>query len=145
MSDQRDQAVGMYNATWALIEAPDRTPEQDRRMLTLACASRQLWDDIGGPEQLAVGDWQIAHVASLLGHAGLALEFAAAAYDRAVSSDVPTWLVASTCEGLARAHAVAGHSEERDAWIVRAEETLSAVDDPEDRELIESQIATIER
>ena len=141
--EQRKLAVGMFNATWALIDTKDRSPEQDREMLTAACASRQLWGNIGGPEQLVTGDWQVAHVASLLGHTALALDFATAAYSRAAVSEVPGWLKASACEGLARAHAVAGHSQERDAWIDRARQLLAEVDDAEDRELIESQIATI--
>ena len=56
---------------------------------------------------------------------------------------MPTWLVASTQEGLARAHAAAGHDEERDRWAADARRTLEAVDDDEDRELIESQLATV--
>jgi hypothetical protein len=69
--------------------------------------------------------------------------FATAAYERAAAADLPTWLVASTCEGLARAHAVAGHDDERDAFVARAHELLATVDDAEDRSLIESQLATI--
>jgi len=142
---QRTLAIAMFNATWDLIDTTDRTPQQDQRMLTSACASRQLWNDIGGPEQLAVGDWQVAHVASLLGYASVALDFAAAAYARASVSDVPKWMVASACEGLARAHAAADQATERDAWIERAEELLAEVEDDEDRQLIASQLATIER
>jgi hypothetical protein len=140
---QRDLAVAAFNRTWELIDDNDRTAEQDREMLVSACASRYLWREIGGPEQIATGDWQVAHVASLLGHSAMALEFATAAYAIASTSDVPQWLVASTCEGLARAHAVAGHEVERDDWVRRAREILAEVADAEDRDLIESQIATI--
>jgi len=140
---QRDLAVAMFNRTWELIDTADRTAELDREMLTSAAASRALWADIGGPEQLAVGDWQVAHVASLLGHKQIALDFASAAYRRASAADVPRWLVASTCEGLARAHATAGHHVERDEWVRRARAILTEVDDPDDRDLIESQLATI--
>ena len=142
---RRDLAVALYNQTWALLDTEDRDPEDDRRMITSAMGSRALWQPIGGPEQQAIGDWQVAHVASVLGYADLALEFATAAYATASSSEVPTWLLASTCEGLARAHAVAGHRPERDEWIGRAQEVLQRVDDADDRELIESQLASIDR
>ena len=56
---------------------------------------------------------------------------------------MPLWLLASTQEGLARAHAVAGHDDERDRWAADARATLSEVDDVEDRELIESQLDTV--
>ena len=142
---QRDMAVEYFNAAWTLIDDPDRSAEQERQMLVLACASRQLWSEVGGPAEVATGDWQIAHVAALTGHDDLALDFANAAYELAVASDVPRWLVASTCEGLARAHAAAGHHAEKDAWIATAREQLAKVDDSEDRELIESQLASIPR
>ena len=109
---QRGLAAQTFNAAWNLIDKSERTSEEERQMLTLACASRALWEGIGGAEQKVTGDWQVAHVASLLGHASLALEFANAAYEEASTSDVPTWLLASTCEGLARAHATAGHVDE---------------------------------
>jgi hypothetical protein len=144
MTDQqRGFAVQYYNQTWDLIDQAGRTPGDDRRMLTLAMASRALWDDIGGDEQRVTGDWQVAHVAALTGHADLSLDFAAAAYERASDTAVPLWLKASTCEGLARAHAAAGHEAERDAWVLKARELLEQVDDADDRVLIEGQLATV--
>ncbi|MCZ3388434.1 MAG: hypothetical protein LH645_04785 [Actinomycetia bacterium] len=145
MTDQqRGLAVQCYNQTWDLIDQVARTPADDRQMLTLAMASRALWDDIGADEQWITGDWQVAHVAALTGHPDLSLDFAAAAYERASNADVPLWLRASTCEGLARAHAAAGHEAERDAWALKARELLEQVDDADDRALIEGQLATVD-
>ena len=145
MTDQqRALAVQYFNQTWDLIDQPTRIAADDRRMLTLAMASRALWDDIGADEQLITGDWQVAHVAALTGHADLSLDFAAAAYERAAGAAVPLWLKASTCEGLARAHAAAGHQAERDAWVLKARELLGQVDDDDDRALIEGQLATVD-
>ena len=59
------------------------------------------------------------------------------------ASPVELWLVASAQEGMARAHAAAGHDQERDQWAADARATLAGVDDDEDRELIESQLATV--
>lgn len=143
VDDQRSLAARYYNQAWDLIDESARSAADDRRLLSLAMASRALWDDIGDDEQWITGDWQVAHVAALTGHAGLSLDFAAAAYERAVEADVPLWLKASTCEGLARAHAAAGHSAERDAWIVKARELLERVDDADDRAVVEGQLATI--
>jgi hypothetical protein len=142
-TDQRDLAMRFFIQAWDLIDKSGRTPAEDRRLLTLAMASRALWDDIGADEQWITGDWQVAHVAALTGFADLALDFAAAAYERAARADVPLWLKASTCEGLARAHAVAGHDAERDAWVLRARELLEQVDDADDRAVIEGQLSTI--
>ena len=64
--------------------------------------------------------------------------------DQATAADVPTWLQASVCEGVARAHAVGGRAAARDAWIDRARQRLAAVADADERALIESQLATID-
>jgi hypothetical protein len=142
---RRNLAVELFNQTWATLDQEARTAGDDRRMLATAMGSLALWQTVGGPEQQAIGGWQVAHVACVLGYADLALDFAAAAHDTAANSEVPTWLRASTCEGLARAHAAAGHPQERDEWIARAKNLLKQVDDADDRQLIEEQLASIDR
>jgi hypothetical protein len=142
--EHRALAGGYFNSAWDLIETPNRTPEQDRDLLTLAFASRQHWIEAeGSAENLAVADWQIAHAASLLGLSDLALAFARAAVERAEANDVPTWMKASAHEGLARAHATAGESDSFTYEVELARALLEKVADPEDRALIESQLAAI--
>lgn len=141
---QRALAVRLFNRTWELLES-ERDAAADREALETAMASRLHWTGIGTDENLAAGDWLVGHVASRLGHAELALDFAAAAHERVATSreQLPAWLVASTLEGLARAHAVAGHDEERDAFAADARRVLEAVEDEEDREIVEGQLASI--
>lgn len=99
--NHRKLAVGYFNSAWDRIDLAERTPAQDRDMLGIALTSRQHWIEAGGTdENLAVADWQVAHAASLAGFGQVALSFAHAAVDRGDSSDVPTWLKASTHEGL---------------------------------------------
>jgi hypothetical protein len=141
---QRALAVNLFNRTWELLRSP-RSPADDRIMLACALASRLHWTGIGTDENYAVGDWLVAHVASHLGYSDLALDFAATAHQTASATDppAPPWLVASTQEGLARAHAVAGHDDERDRYAQAARRTLESVDDAEDRALIAEQLASI--
>jgi hypothetical protein len=144
VAEHRDFAIGYFNAAWDLIDLPTRTAAQDRDMLGIALASRQHWVDAGGTdENLAVADWQVAHTASLAGFVDVALSFAQAAAVRADGGAVPTWLKASTHEGLARAHAVAGDRVgfEREAAVARA--LLETLPDDDDRQLIEGQLASI--
>jgi len=44
---ERQLAVGLYNATWELIDAPDRSSGDDLRMLHMAHASRHHWAQVG--------------------------------------------------------------------------------------------------
>lgn len=141
----RALAVRLFNHTWELLEASTRGPAEDRAMLAAALASRLHWQGIGTAENEAAGDWLVAHVASHLGYADLALDFASAAHETAVGADppVPAWLVASTLEGLARAHACAGHETERDRYAADTRRALESVDDEQDRALVAGQLAAI--
>ena len=80
-------------------------------MVHAAHASRYHWGQVGGPEQLAIGEWQCARVYSVLGRAEPALHHARRCLEIATAGDVPDWLVASAHEGLARAYLVAGDRE----------------------------------
>jgi hypothetical protein len=140
---RRSLAVEAFNGAWDLIDQPSRTPGEDRDMLVRAAASRYLWDAVGSDDQRAVGDWQIAHVLSWMGEGSLALRFAAAALERAEANGWEDWRRASCLEGVARAHAVLGDEPERDRYASLCQVALGALEDPEDRDLIASQLATV--
>jgi len=135
----------LFNKTWELIDLPDRTAEQDRLMLVQACAAWWHWDKVGTEQNRAIADWQVAHVASLLGHGDLALDFAGSALRRAETGELEDWVLASALEGVARAHAAAGHQAERDAYVARAREALNQISEDEERRLIGGQIDSVPR
>ena len=136
-------AKAAFNGAWDLIETPDRSVDDDRQMLTLAFASRWHWGEAGSAENKTIADWQVAHVASLVGEPSLALRYAQSAYDAARSNDLPDWLRASTAEGLARAHASAGDRASYEVYAAEARQLVEQLDDEEDRELILGQLAAI--
>ena len=144
MPDHQELAVETYNTAWELLDSQDRTPEEDDRVLTLAFTSRHHWDEAGGgDEQLAVGDWFIGHVAAQVGLGGLALRFSRRALDRVEAAGLEGWLRASVYEGMARANAAVGDTEERERYTALAEAALAGIDDPEEREVIEDQLRSI--
>ena len=112
-------------------------------MLVTACASWLAWEAVGTDKNLAIADWQIAHVASLLGYGDLAIAHATEAFERTARARLPDWMHASALEGLARAHAAAGHKAERDEYAQRAAAALREIEDQEERDLIGSQLATV--
>jgi hypothetical protein len=142
-SAHRAFATASFNGAWELIDLTERTDAQRRQMLVLAFAARWHWGEVGTAENIAVSDWQVAHVANLAGETALALDFAQAAYNAARRDDLPDWLRASTAEGLARASAGAGDAEGFERYAAEARELIAALDDEEDRELISSQLASI--
>ena len=138
----------LFNHTWTLLEIPDRTQEQVDEMIAATHASAWHWSKAGGTlANAARSQWQIARVYSTLGrgepavtHARRCLELAEAATKAGVADD---WDVPSALEGLARAQAVAGDLAGAAATLARARETAAAISDPEDRQLIESDLASI--
>jgi hypothetical protein len=142
-SAHRASAVASFNGAWELIDLPDRTPEQNRRMLTLAFAARWHWGEIGTAENIAVSDWQVGHAAALAGEVSLAKTFSAAAYEVARSDDLPDWLRASSAEGMARACAVDGDRAGYDRYAEEARTLIAGLEDEEDRALITGQLASI--
>jgi len=137
----------LYNHVWSLLEVPERTAEQVDEMLYAVHASAYHWTKGGGTlANRARSEWQIARVYSTLGrgepavwHARRCLELAEAAVDAGVADD---WDVPSALEGLARAQAVSGDRAAAEATRARARAALEGIADPEDRELIEQDLAT---
>ncbi|HEV8563948.1 MAG TPA: helix-turn-helix domain-containing protein [Actinomycetota bacterium] len=141
--ERRRLAAELFNSTWTLLEKPDRTQEDDDRMVHAAHASRFHWGEIGGAQQLAVGEWQCSRVYAVLGRAESALHHGRRALEIAEAGDAPDWTVASAYEAIARAHAVAGDRGEATRFASLAREVCDRITDPEDREVIEGDLATL--
>jgi len=139
----RQVAVDTFNAAWELIDLPARTPALDRELLGLAFASRYHWGVVGGDEEHMVGDWLIAHVASLQGLGELAYRFASTALDLARAKGWDDWRLASMLEGMARACAAIEDTPGRDQYAAEARRVLATLEDSNDRELIAAQLASI--
>lgn len=140
---ERQLAADLFNLVWTLLEQTGRTTEDDDRMVHAAHASRYHWGQVGGPEQLAIGEWQCARVYSVLGRAEPALHHARRCLEIAAANPVPDWLIASAHEGLARAYAVAGQRESAFASRAAAEAALTKVTDAEDRQVVQDDLASL--
>jgi DNA-binding transcriptional MerR regulator len=140
---QKALAASLFNRVWELLEKPDRTAEDDDEMVNAAHASRLLWSTIGDAQNFAIGDWQISRVYSVLGRSEPAVFHARRCLDHSTLVEGQPWLLASAYEGLARAYAVAGDRAAASEWKVKAEQRLREVEDADDREIVERDIATL--
>lgn len=140
---ERQLAADLFNLVWTLLEQTGRTTEDDDRMVHAAHASRYHWGQVGGPQQLAIGEWQCARVYSVLGRAEPALHHARRCLEIATAGAVPDWLIASAHEGVARAYAVAGQRESALAARAEAEAALEKVTDAEDRQVVQDDLASL--
>jgi DNA-binding transcriptional MerR regulator len=146
--EHRRLGKDLYNHTWTLLETADRTPEQVDEMIAATHASAYHWSKSGGTlANAARGQWQIARVYSSLGrgepalwHAQRCVALAEAAVAAGVADD---WDIAAALETLARAQAAAGDPAAARSTVARARDALGAIADPEDRQLIEQDLASL--
>jgi hypothetical protein len=141
---RRALAVGLFNHVWTLLETTDRTVEQDDEMVHAAHASRYHWGEVGEKVNVARGEWQCSRVYAVLGRAQPAVYHARRCVEFTESNpDREDWDLASACEAMARALAVAGDSVGSAEWRARARAEMDRIADPADREIIEGDLATL--
>ncbi len=143
--DHRQLAVDLFNHVWKLIGKPERTPEEDDEMIHAAHASRHHWSEVGTTANLARGEWQVSRVYVTLGRAEAALYHAnrCLAYCESNSDDLEDWDLPYAYEALARANAIAGNGEESRRFAARARELGEQIQDEEDREHLNGDLATL--
>jgi hypothetical protein len=144
--EHRAEAVGLFNGVWQMLDLPDRTPGQDDQMVHAAHASRWHWSqagELGGDQQLAVGEWQCSRVYSVLGRGEPALHHAQACLAICEEGELGDWVLAAAYEALARAAAVAGDMAGARTWLAQARSAVAAIAEAEDREVIESDLNAI--
>ena len=139
--DHRAIAISTYGDCWDLLESV-RSAEEDRNLMTLAFTSRYHWLKAGGPTEWVISDWMVSRCAAAVGEGSLSVTFAKSAL-AGVADDSPAWLRASMYEGMARACVAIGDLEGKVQHIAQARRELESEESQEDRQLIESQIATV--
>jgi hypothetical protein len=135
--------IELFNRSWDLLEQPDRSPDDDAEMLAAAFGSAYHWAQVGTAENRALGDHQIAKVASHAGQPALALHYARRALEAVEVGHFGHWQVAAAYEGMARASAAAGDTAGRDYWVQRCTIALGAVPDAADRSVVAEQLLNL--
>lgn len=141
MDDQRQLAVDLFQATWALLDRDDRSADDDAAMVNAAHASLHHWSAVGGPEHRARGEWQVSRVYSVLGWAEPAMWHAVRCLAICDEHGLVDWDRAFAHEAVARASLVAGDAAAAAEHVALARAVRIA--DEEDRALVEADLATI--
>lgn len=141
----RRLAVELFNRSWRLLELEDRTTEQDDELVHCAHASRHHWGEVGTPAHCARGENQCARVYATLGRPEPALHHATRCLElvRAGGDGFADWDLASALEVVARAHLAGGNTSEAAHYAELSRRELETMADPDDREVIESQLAEL--
>ena len=145
-TDHRSLGVALYNDTWRLLEK-ERTPAEDEELVHQAHASAYHWLKAPEcePKNRARGEWMCSRVYSVLGRAEPALHHAerCLAITEESAAGMDDFDLPFAYEALARAHGVAGNTDKANRYAAEARAAADRVADPEDREIVLSDLATL--
>jgi hypothetical protein len=139
----RDQAVALFNHAWSLLDLPERTPAEDFDLIHATHASRWHWGRAGGPQEWAIGEWQCSRAYAVLGRSEPALVHARRCLVLCEEHSLEGFIVACAHEALSRALYVAGDPDAARAERDAAVRLTAALDDPDDRAVLERDLATL--
>ena len=139
----RAQAVALFNHAWSLLDLPERTPAEDFDLIHATHASRWHWGRAGGPQEWAIGEWQCSRAYAVLDRAEPSLVHARRCLDLCEEHSLDGFIVASAHEALSRALFVAGDLDAARAERSLALELTSALQDPDDREVLERDLSIL--
>jgi DNA-binding transcriptional MerR regulator len=140
---ERQLAIRYFNAVWTLMEKEDRTVEDDDQMIHMAHASRYHWGQVGKPENLARGEWQVSRVYAVVRRVEPCLHHAQRALDICEANGIRDWDIAFAFEALARGHAISGDSEAARAMTEKALAAVENIAEDEDRKIVLADLETI--
>ena len=142
---QRALAAGLFNRSWDLLEREDRTPRDDAELIDTAHASAWHWRQVGNAANEARGHWMLARVYSVLGHAPEAVYHARRANEvlDAGGEGIEDWDRPAAAEAMARALVASGDLAGAAEWKARAQGLLDGVADPDDRGVVEGDLAAL--
>lgn len=139
---RRMLAISAYNNAADLLGRHEISEEDAYRALCEALASRALWEPIGTPMNLLIGDWQVSRAMSINGLVEDAVVLLESAIGQAIEHELDDWLIASLHEGYARALLYADDERYGDVYMV-AVQLIAGITDLEDRSIIEAQFADL--
>lgn len=138
-------SVECFNACWSLIDQVDRTEEEDEQMLLLAMASLWHWTqrEDATDVNLSVGYWQVSRVHALRRQGDEARRYGQLALEAAQRGEADAFTLGYAYEALARAEALAGDRDAREANLEKAKEMADLVTDEESRSWLLDDLNTI--
>jgi hypothetical protein len=136
-------AAYCFNRAWDLIEKKDRTPEDDRMMVSLNQASLFHWSQRpdNDDKRRSVGYWQASRIQALLGNAAEAHRYADVCLS--YSQELEPFYLGYAFEALARAAKLIGNTAESKQFLAAAAAQADRVSRKEDRALLESDLDSL--
>jgi hypothetical protein len=136
-------AAACFNLAWELIDKPDRSSDEDERMLQLNQASLWHWSQRADCQErnLSIGYWQASRIHWLLQRANEAMRYAELCLLHTPKDDA--FLMGYAHEALARSANLAGDVESFARHLGSASTFAAKVGDDEDRQMLESDLNSL--
>ena len=140
----RHFSASCFNGGWELIDKPNRSPDEDRLMVSMCHASLYHW--LQRPDctsrSLSIGYWQLSRVHALLKQADNARYYGQHCLTHSQNEDL--FYLGYAHEALARAEALAealaGNRSEADKHLATASGLALQVTDKDEREMLEADL-----
>jgi hypothetical protein len=139
--DHRAFAGAANNRVWELLGEEARDDAATRELIDAAHASLWHWRYAGTLVHEQRGEWLVSHVYAVLGRGDAALAHAQRCWALTDEGGLGGFDNAYACEAMARAHAARGDTEEATTWRVSATVAAADVADPEDRAILDADLA----
>lgn len=130
-----------FNQTWKLLDSETLTREEEEDMLAATFAQRYHWYRVGTERNRAIADWQVSRVAAVLGHADLSRRFGERSLEIAIEHALDPFIRGFAHEAIARAAASVDDIEGFTEHLELARAALAEIEDDEDREILQSDLA----
>lgn len=143
----RHFSTSLFNATWVLLDQPERTDDDNAQMLLRAMASYYHWTARADATDRhhSVGAWLIARVQAVLGRAEEARWWAQRSLAAAQRGGLSPFYVAYAHEALARAACVRGDASETSAQLELAHALILQVEDMDERQALMADLVDVDR
>jgi hypothetical protein len=147
-ADHVKLSADSFNRAWELLDKPQRTPEEDAKMLAYSHASLVHWrlrTDVV-PRNVSIAYWQLSRIYAVLGQGKNAMTYAGLCW--MVSKDLPNdekaFYGGYANEAMARAARVLGDGQMYYISMNNLKSIIRGVQDPSQREQLEKDMKELE-
>jgi hypothetical protein len=145
VSDEMHEACARqcFNDTWALLDKPDRSDDDNDLMLHTAHCSMYHWLKVGQPKHFARGNWLLSRVHAVLGHGDRAISFARRCAELCSTHALSPFDRAYAHEALARGFAVSHDAAQSQHHVDAARSLSPSIDNEQERQWLLDDLDTI--
>ena len=139
----RHFSAACFNGVWELIDKPDRSPDEDRLMVSMCHASLYHWQQRPDctSRSLSIGYWQLSRVYALLGEADNARHYGRLCLDH--SQNEEPFYLGYAYEAQARAEAVARNHAVAEQHLDMARDLASKITEKDELSLLEADLSAL--